>query len=61
MKVYELMSELSKVNAGEEININICLTQSELQHGEQIDDGLYTLNLEIGDIDLIDATISTRL
>lgn len=61
MKVYELMSKLGKVDAGNEVKINVCLSLSELKSGEQIDNDLYCLGLNVYEVDMDTGDISTEL
>lgn len=52
MKVYELMSILSGVEAGKEVKAVVCLSPTELiQHGGRIDDDCFCLTLKIEDAD----------
>ena len=61
MRNFELMNLLSEAKANEKIKVNICLTIEELTSGEQIDKGLYLLNLDIDDFDTETGTINTKI
>ena len=61
MRNFEIMNLLSEAKANEKIKVNICLTIEELTSGEQIDKGLYLLNLEIDDFDTETGVIGTKI
>ena len=61
MRNFEVMNLLSEAKANEKIKVNICLTIEELTSGEQIDKGLYLLNLDIDDFDTETGVIGTRI
>ena len=50
MKVFELMSELSEEEAGKDVEVSVCLSPSELMHGEQIDEDTYCLSLKLSKV-----------
>lgn len=50
MQVYELMEELSKLPAGQEIDVHACLTAKELTQGDEIDSGVFSLHLKISEV-----------
>lgn len=56
MKIFELMSELSKLPAGLEVNISGCMTEKELRKSVEIDvdedeNSIYSIGGTCGDID----------
>ena len=61
MRNFEVMNLLSEAKANEKIKVNICLTIDELTSGEQIDKGLFALNLDIEDFDSDTGFISTKI
>ena len=61
MRNFEIMNLLSEAKANEKIKVNICLTIEELTSGEQIDKGLYLLNLDIDDFDTETGVIGTKI
>lgn len=64
MKVYELMSILSSVEAGKEVTAVMCLSPTELiQHGDRIDridNDFFCLTLEIEEIDPEEGNITLK-
>lgn len=61
MKVYELMSILSSVEAGKEVTAVMCLSPTELiQHGDRIDNDCFCLTLEIEEIDPEEGNITLK-
>lgn len=62
MKVYELMSLLSQVEAGTEVTAVVYLSPAELiQHGDQIDNDCFCLTLEIEDADPDEGNITLKI
>ena len=61
MRNFEVMNLLSEAKANEKIKVNVCLTVDELTSGEQIDKGLFLLNLDIEDFDIESGVISTKI
>ena len=61
MRNFEVMNLLSEAKANEKIKVNICLTVEELMSGDQIDKGLYCLNLNVCDFDNETGVISTEI
>ena len=61
MRNFEIMNLLSEAKANEKIKVNICLTIEELTSSEQIDKGLYLLNLDIDDFDIETGVIGTKI
>ena len=51
MRVYELLSLLSKAKAGDKIKVSICLSIQELMDGDQFDKDLYYLTLDVENFD----------
>lgn len=51
MKVYELMSQLEDCAAGANVKVSIVLTHDELEKGQDIDEGCYSLILETENVD----------
>ena len=61
MKVYELMSLLSQVEAGTEVTAVVYLSPAELiQHGDRIDNDCFCLTLEIEDADPDEGNITLK-
>ena len=50
MKVFELMSALSELPAGQDISVSVCITAKELVGGQEIDTGTYHLDLKIVEV-----------
>lgn len=50
MRVFELMNELSKLPAGEEINVSLCMTAKELTSGDEVDTGVFSHHLKISEV-----------
>lgn len=61
MKVYELMSLLEELPAGQEVKVRICITLDELMHGQLIDEACYMLDLDVDDVTPESGTIETTL
>ena len=62
VKVYELMSILSQVEAGKEVKAFVCLSPTELiQHGNRIDDDCFYLPIVINDVDPEDGNITLKI
>ena len=61
MKVYELMSKLSEIDAGMDVSVGVSLSLSELQSGDAIEEGVYALELKIDDIDWLTGYISVSV
>lgn len=61
MRNFEVMTLLSEAQANAKIKVNVCLTIEELTSGEQIDKGLYLLNLDVCDFDSDSGVISTEI
>ena len=62
MKVYELMSLLSQVEAGTEVTAVVYLSPAELiQHGDRIDNDCFCLTLEIEDADPDEGNITLKI
>ena len=51
MKVYELMNELAILPSGNEIEVGMCISIQELKTGDCVEDGVYSLRLEIADVE----------
>ncbi len=61
MKVYELMSLLSRAEAGKEVTAAVCLSPTDLiQHGDRIDNDCFCLILEIEDADPDEGNITLK-
>lgn len=62
MKVYELMSILSGVEAGKEVKAFVCMSPTELiQYGDRIDDDCFCLPIAINDVDPDDGQINLNI
>lgn len=61
MKVYELMSALGELNAGEDVTVTVCLTLQELMDSEQLDKNTFVLTLDIDEVDVETGSISTTI
>lgn len=62
MKVYELMSLLSRAEAGTEATAVVYLSPTELiQHGDQIDNDCFCLILEIEEADPDEGNITLKI
>ncbi len=54
MKVYEAMNILSKAEAGKKICVCVCLGHADLARGQKMDDDLYSVVLDVSEIELED-------
>lgn len=61
MQVYELMSLLSRGKAGQDIRVSINLSPEELLRGEKMDEDIYCLSFDIGEVDTERGSISVKI
>ena len=61
MKVFELMSKLGKLKAGEEVIVSVNLKTSDLADSNRVGDDFYSLDLKISEVVPGNNTIWTYL